>query len=77
MDSCLSDDVSGFPLVGPFPPSGPDTQPLKKTRRTPMTIMELCAGAPEKNREIIDSIRLSPHDDDLMTIAIEDAVIGV
>ena len=75
-DSSLGDDIAGFPMVGPFPPSGPDTQPLKKAKKTSITIQDLCGVAAQSNGEIVTSIRRSQFDDDLIKIAIDDAVAG-
>jgi hypothetical protein len=75
-DKELATDIAGFPLVGTFPPSGPDTQPMKKPKRCMIGIEKLVEIAPQINVGIVDSLRSSEFDDDLMEIAMTDAAMG-
>ncbi len=75
-DPSLSEDINGFFLLGHLPPPGPDSRPRIQSRLGSISIEDLVLSRGERNRKLVNSMRPSDWDDDLMDLAIEEASLG-
>ena len=75
-DPKLASDWAGFGLVGHLPYCGPDSKILLKRKLSFLSVEDLIAQSPSRNRELVASARPSEWDEDLMYIAPTDAELG-
>lgn len=76
LDPTLEDDFAGFPLVGIFPPSGPDVVSLRAASAQKCSVEELVERRLGNNTALIDNLRESEWDYDLFDQAMQDAQLG-